>query len=172
MKPEKLTAIKKELNGLSVQQLTDICLRLAKYKKDNKELLNYLLYDAGDPLAYAEQVKAYLEEEFKALPRHYYQGSKTLRKILRLMNRHAKYTASKQVELELLLWFCNCFLKYGDTGTSHKPLQALFVRQLDKIKGLLPKLHEDLQFDYTQEFENLIEQASGKIRWISKSVYI
>ena len=51
MKPEKLTGIKKELSGLSVQQLTDICLRLAKYKKDNKELLNYLLFDADDPLA-------------------------------------------------------------------------------------------------------------------------
>jgi hypothetical protein len=172
MKPEKLTAIKKELNGLSVQQLTDVCLRLSKYKKDNKELLNYLLFDAEDPLAYAEQVKSYLEEEFKALPKHYYQSSKTLRKILRLMNRHAKYTASKQVEVELLLWFCVNFLKYADTGTSHKPLQAIFIRQLDKIKGLLPKLHEDLQFDYQQEFESLIMQTSGKVRWISKSVYI
>ena len=172
MKPEKLTAIKKELNGLSVQQLTDICLRLAKYKKDNKELLNYLLFDADDPLAYAEQVKSFMEEEFKALPKHYYQSSKTLRKILRLINRHAKYTASKQVDLELLLWFCNNFIKYADTRTSHKPLQAIFIRQLDKIKALLPKLHEDLQFDYFQEFESLINQTSGKVKWISKSVYI
>ena len=172
MKPEKLTTIKKELNGLSVQQLTEICLRLSKYKKDNKELLNYLLYDAGDPIAYAGQVKAFLEEDFKTLPRQYYQGSKTLRKILRLMNRHAKYTASKQVELELLIWFCTSFLKYGDTGTSHKPLQALFIRQLDKIKGLLPKLHEDLQFDYTQEFEDLIEKTFEKVRWVSRSLYV
>ena len=172
MKPEKLTTIKKELNGLSVQQLTEICLRLAKYKKDNKELLNYLIYDASDPIAYAGQVKVFLEEDFKTLPRPYYQSSKTLRKILRIMNRHAKYTVSKQVELELLIWFCNSFLTYGDTATSHKPLQALIIRQLDKIKGLLPKLHEDLQFDYTQEFENLIEQSSGKIRWISKNLYV
>lgn len=172
MKPEKLTTIKKELNGLSVQQLTEICLRLAKYKKDNKELLNYLLYDAGDPIAYAGQVKTFLEEDFKTLPRPYYQSSKTLRKILRLLNRHAKYTASKQVELEMLIWFCHCFLKYGDTGTSHKPLQALIIRQLDKIKGLIPKLHEDLQFDYSREFENLIEQSSEKIRWISRSMYV
>lgn len=172
MKPEKLTIIKKELNGLSAQQLTEICLRLAKYKKDNKELLNYLLFDAGDPLAYAEQVKAFLDEDFKTLPKHYYQSSKTLRKILRLMNRHAKYTASRQVELEMLLWFCSNFMKYADTGTSHKPLQAIFIRQLDKIKALLPKLHEDLQFDYTREFESLITKTSGKIRWLSKSVYI
>ena len=172
MKPEKLTVIKKELSGLSVQQLTDICLRLAKYKKDNKELLNYLLFDADDPLAYAEQVKEFLAEEFKSLPRHYYQSSKTLRKILRLMNRHAKYTASKQVEIELLLWFCTNFSRYADISSSHKPLQAIFIRQLDKIKALLPKLHEDLQFDYTQEFETLVNETAGKIRWVSKSLYI
>jgi hypothetical protein len=172
MKPEKLTGIKKELNGLSVQQLTDICLRLAKYKKDNKELLNYLLFDADDPLAYAEQVKLFLEEEFKALPRHYYQSSKTLRKILRLMNRHAKYTASKQVELEMLLWFCRNFIKYADSGTSHKPLQAIFIRQLEKIKALLPKLHEDLQYDYLREFETLINETAANVRWLSRNAYI
>lgn len=172
MKTQKLNVIKKELNGLSVQQLADICLRLAKYKKDNKELLNYLLYDANDPLAYSEQVKSYLEEEFKNLPRHYYQSSKVLRKILRLMNRHAKYTSSKQVELELLLWFCSNFLKYADTRTSHKPLQAIFIRQLDKIKSALPKLHEDLQFDYSREFETLVNQSSDEVRWLSKSAYI
>lgn len=172
MKPEKLTGIKKELSGLSVQQLTDICLRLAKYKKDNKELLNYLLFDADDPLAYAEQVKAFLEEEFKALPRHYYQSSKTLRKILRLMNRHAKYTASKQVELEMLIWFCRNFVRYADTHTSHKPLQAIFIRQLDKIKAILPKLHEDLQYDYTREFETLVNETAGHLRWIRREVYV
>jgi len=172
MKTEKLNVIKKELNGLSVQQLADICLRLSKYKKDNKELLNYLLYDADDPLAYAEQVKAFLEEEFTSLPKHYYQSSKTLRKILRLMNRHAKYTASKQVELELLLWFCSNFLTYADVRTSHKPLQTILLRQLEKIKGLLPKLHEDLQFDYSREFEALVNKASEEIRWLSKSTYI
>jgi hypothetical protein len=172
MKAEKLTAIKKELNGLSVQQLTDICLRLAKYKKDNKELLNYLLFDADNPLGYAEQVKVFLQEDFKTLPRQYYQSSKSLRKILRLVNRHAKYTGSKQVELELLLWFCSNFIKYADINTRHKPLQGIFIRQLDKIKTILPKLHEDLQFDYTQEFEKLIIESTAKIRWVNKSVYI
>lgn len=172
MKPEKLTVIKKELNDLSVQQLTEICLRLAKYKKDNKELLNFLLFDADDPLKYAGQVKSFLEPDFLTLPKHYYQSSKTLRKILRLMNRHAKYTASKQVEIELLLWFCSNFIKYAETGTSHKPLQALFIRQLDKIKTILNKLHEDLQFDYSQEFETLISHIPGRMNWIPRSQYI
>lgn len=172
MKPEKLGDIKKELLSRSVQELTDICLRLAKYKKENKELLNYLLYDAAEPLEYANQVKLFLEEEFKNLQKHYYYSTKSLRKIIRLINRHAKYTASKQVELELALWFCDNFLLYADLRTSHKPLQGLLTRQFEKISKLIPKLHEDLQFDYKKEFETLLLDASKRVKWINKSLYV
>lgn len=172
MKPEKLGDIKKELLSRSVQELTDICLRLAKYKKENKELLNYLLYDATEPLEYSNQVKLFLEEEFKNLQKHYYYSTKSLRKIIRLINRHAKYTASKQVELELALWFCDNFLLYADLRTSHKPLQGLLTRQFEKISKLIPKLHEDLQFDYKKEFETLLLDASKRVSWVNKSLYV
>ena len=172
MKPEKLSNIKKELLSRSVHELTDICLRLAKYKKENKELLNYLLYDAGEPLEYAAQVKLLLEEDFKPLQNHYYYSTKSMRKIIRLTNMHANYTASKQVELELSLWFCNNFLLYADLRTSHKPLQGLLTRQFEKISKLIPKLHEDLQFDYKNEFEILLLNASQQIRWVNRSLYV
>ena len=168
MKPEKLVNIKKELSGRSVQELTDVCLRLAKYKKENKELLNYLLFDSNDPLQYAEQVKEFLQEDFQTLQKHYYYSTKSLRKILRLLNRHARYTASKEVEIELLLWFCSNFLTYADTRSSHKPLQAIFIRQLDKIQSIIPRLHEDLAFDYQQEYSVILEDAANKIRGFSK----
>ncbi len=172
MKPEKLSDIKKELSGRSVQELTEICLRIAKYKKENKEFLNYLLFDSTDPLAYAEQVKSFLETDFKTLQKHYYYSTKSLRKIIRLMNRYAKYTASKQVDIELALWFCSNFLLYADLMSSHKPLQGLLIRQLEKISKLLPKLHEDLQFDYQSEFEELLQRAETQAKWISKSLYL
>ena len=38
MKPEKLSDLKKVLLVLNTTELTEICLRLAKYKKENKEL--------------------------------------------------------------------------------------------------------------------------------------
>lgn len=172
MKPEKLSDIKKELLSRSVHELTDICLRLAKYKKENKELLNYLLYDASEPMEYAGQLKLFLEEDFKNLQKHYYYSTKSLRKIIRLLNRHAKYTSSKQVDLELSLWFCNNFLLYADLRTSHKPLQGLLTRQFEKINKLIPKLHEDLQFDYKNEFETLLLKASQQIRWVNRSLYV
>jgi len=172
MKPEKLSDIKKELLSKSVLELTDICLRIAKYKKENKELLNYLLFDADDPLAFGEKIKTELEEDFKLLQKHYYYSTKSLRKILRLMNRYTKYTGNKQVEIELSLWFCNNFLQHADLRTSHKPLQGLLIRQLEKISKILPKLHEDLQFDYQSEFEDLLHKAESQARWISKSLYL
>lgn len=172
MKPEKLSDIKKELTGRTAQELTEICLRIAKYKKENKELLNYLLFDSDDPISFGDKIKTLLEEDFRAMQRHYYYSTKSLRKIMRLMNRYAKYTSNKQVEIELSLWFCNNFLLYVDLKTSHKPLQGILIRQLEKVSKLLPKLHEDLQFDYQSEFETLLYKAENQARWISKSLYL
>jgi len=155
-----------------VHELTDICLRLAKYKKENKELLTYLLFDADNPMKYAEEVKNFLIEDFKTMQKHYYYSTKSMRKIIRLINRYAKYTGSKEVETELALWFCINFLKYADLRTSHKPLQGLLIRQFEKIIKLLPKLHEDLQFDYQKEFESVVINASEQTRWVNKSQYL
>jgi len=171
MKPEKLSDIKKELLHLTPQELVDICLRLAKYRKENKELLTYLLYDAGDPAGYAEQVKAFLEDDFRSMQKHYYYSTKSLRKIIRLLNKYAKYTGSKQVEAELLLWFCNNFLQYADLNTKHKPLQSLLIRQMEKIRKLLPRMEEDLQFDYQSEFDLLLQKVKN-VRWVEKSLYL
>lgn len=172
MKPEKLINIKKELLNYSVIELTDICVRLAKYKKENKELLQYLLFDANDPLEYADQIKVLLLEDFISMQKHYYYSAKSLRKIIRLINRYAKYTASKQVEIELALWFCNNYLVYADLRSSHKPLQSLLLRQFEKINKLLPKLHEDLQFDYRQEFETLLLKADQQTWWFNRNTYM
>lgn len=172
MKLEKLSNLKKNLAGLNAMELTEICLRLAKYKKENKELLSYLLFDAQEPMKYAENIKNFLSADFESLQNHYYYSTKSLRKIIRLINRYAKYTGSKQVEIELCIWFCTNYLNYVDLKTSHKPLQSLLNRQLEKIIKLMDKLHEDLQFDYHQEFELLISNAKKKAKWINKNEYL
>ncbi len=172
MKPEKLSDLKKILAGLSATELTEICLRLAKYKKENKELLTYLLFDVQEPMKYAEDVKKFLIADFENMQKHYFYSTKSLRKIIRLINRYAKYTSSKQVEIELAIWFCTNYLIYVDLKTSHKPLQALLSRQIEKIIKLIDKLHEDLQFDYQREFELLIINAEKRAKWINKSQYL
>lgn len=168
MRTERLSDIKKELRRLNNDELIEICLRLAKYKKDNKELLSYLLYDADAPLSYAELVKESLSESFRSLNRSAYTSTKELRKIIRLFSKHTKYTGSKEVEVELLFWFCTNFLEYADTKSSHKPLLALFSRQLEKVRRILPKLHEDLQFDYSETYNQIILTADDKVRYFNK----
>jgi len=171
MKTEKLSEIKKELNSLNRDQLIDLCLRLAKYKKENKELLSYLLYEADDPIAYAESVKGVLIEEFYSLKKYDYHSAKQLRKILRLIAKHAKYTSSAEAELILLLWFSENYLLYADLRSHYKPLQNIFLRQMEKLKKIFPKLHEDLQFDYSRHYEEILEEAEKKARWFNKKQF-
>jgi hypothetical protein len=40
MKAATINEIKLELNTIAPAKLLDLCVRLAKYKKENKELLN------------------------------------------------------------------------------------------------------------------------------------
>ena len=57
MKAVSVATIKKELQFRSSEELTELCLRLAKFKKENKELLTYLLFESHDETGYIETVK-------------------------------------------------------------------------------------------------------------------
>ena len=57
MKAVSISEIKKELTNLDGKTLQEICLRLAKYKLENKELLTYLLFEAHDESSYISLVK-------------------------------------------------------------------------------------------------------------------
>ena len=45
MKPVTIKKIKDELHYKSSQELIELCLLLSKFKKENKELLTYLMFD-------------------------------------------------------------------------------------------------------------------------------
>jgi hypothetical protein len=64
MKAASINEIKKELGELDAKALRDICMRLAKYKKENKELLTYLLFEAHDEAGYVNAVKSEMDELF------------------------------------------------------------------------------------------------------------
>src|SRR5689334_18847821 len=90
-----LQSIKKELQHLSSNELAELCLRLSKYKKENKELLSYLLFESDNEAGYIEGVKQEMDELFAEMNNHYYYQAKNLRKILRLVTKHSKFMASK-----------------------------------------------------------------------------
>ena len=164
--------IKKELQHLDNTQLIELCLRLVRHKKENKELAAYVLFDADNEAAFTESLVAENGFMFSQLPYNNYQLAKGLRKILRFLNKYIKFTASKQVEIELLINFCYNYLQYTGRLTSHKPIRLILTRQLDKIRNAITKLHEDLQFDYSQDFNAMIGQAEENLKWLNTNDYL
>jgi hypothetical protein len=157
MKGASLKELKAELSTLREEQLLDLCMHLAKYKKENKELLTYLLFEASDENSYINSVKALVDEQFESLNKsHIYLAKKTLRKALRTTNKFIKYSGSKQTEVELLLYFCKKLRKTGLPLDVNKTLGNMYFRQIQKIKKALATLHEDLQYDYSVEMEPLL----------------
>ena len=69
MKAATLNEIKKELNSLGPERVIELCLRLARYKKESKELLTYLLFEAHNETTYIENVKNEIDELFNELPK-------------------------------------------------------------------------------------------------------
>jgi len=156
MKATSLIEIKKELQTLDLPAMQAMCLRLAKNKKENKELLGYILFESHDEQGYINNVKEELTELFKTLQAgNLYFVKKTLRKILRFTNRQIKYSGLKQTELELRICFCG---KMKETRIPLHPgtvLHNLYQQQRLKISAALARLPEDLQFDYQREIANL-----------------
>ena len=153
MKAASINDIKKELREVDPDLLQDLCLRLAKYKKENKELLTYLLYEANNEQGYIASVKEEISEQFKTLPQggNTYYVKKTLRKILRFSNRQIKYSGIKETELELRIFFCTQVKEARVPLHTGTVLFNLYQQQVKKIKSILEKLPEDLQADYERE---------------------
>lgn len=156
MKAVSISVIKKELKNLPPEELQVIVARLAKYKKENKELLSYLLFEAENEQAFIQSVKAEIDEQFSNLNySSFYLAKKTLRKVLKTTNKHIRFSGIKETEIQLLIYFCQ---KLKQSGLNYKASRVVFnmyINQIKRINKVLAMLHEDLQFDYREEVENL-----------------
>ena len=56
MDTASISVVKKELKNLDNEKLIELCLRLAKHKKENKELLSYLLFEADFPEIFIKEL--------------------------------------------------------------------------------------------------------------------
>ena len=157
MKAATVHEIKQELTMLPASALAELCLRLAKFKKDNKELLTYLLFEAPDQAAYVENVKKEIDLGFEELPKpNLYLTKKSLRKILRNTAKRIRYTGSPQAEVELLTYYCSKIRASGIPIHKQTVLTNLYQQQIKKIRKVIDTLHEDLQYDYLKDLKNLI----------------
>lgn len=156
MKPASLSQLKQELKNRSKEDLIDLCLSLTRYKKENKELLTYLLFEAADEFSYVKEIKSEVDEQFikinKSTP---YFLKKGVRKILRDIKKHIKYSKKKETEVELLIYFCRKLKGFYPALSRNTTLQNIYDRQVELILKSVKSLHEDLQYDYAEELAQL-----------------
>lgn len=156
METLSLAELRNELKEKSPAELREICLRLAKFKKANKELLHYLVVEADDEDAYRNKAKEDLKARFETMPRNsLFLTTKYIRKTLRLAKQYSSYSKDPVTAIELLLCFCTEMHQCRNYWNDYQALVSLYQRQLIQIKKMLKTLHEDLQYDYAQELEQL-----------------
>jgi hypothetical protein len=157
LKVSSISELKKELNELPQKQLVELCLSVAKYKKDNKEFLDYLLFQAHDKEKFVTAIKSEIDEHYEELKSqsNLYYVKKSLRKLLRIITKYCKYMGDKAAAADLYIYFC---LKLKESRIPYRKSQLLvnmYEQELKKINTLIGSLHEDLQQDYLNELEKL-----------------
>lgn len=156
MKAATLSELKKDLQNMPADEVVELCLRLGRFKKENKELLTYLLFEAIDEESYISGIKDEVNQHFKEINySNIYFAKKSMRKILRIINKYVRYSGIKQTEVELLIFYCEHLKNSPISIHESAALTNLYNRLVEKIKKTLNGLHEDLQFDYQDRIENL-----------------
>lgn len=156
MQAASLAEIKRELKSKDQEELMQLCLRLGRFKKDNKELLTYLLFEAADEDAYISSIKSYIQDSFEEInTSNLYYSKKGLRKVMRNVTKMIRYSGNKQTEVEVLIHFCSVLKQSSIEIDKSVQLTKLYDRQMEKIKKALSHLHEDLQADYEWELDSL-----------------
>ncbi|SFU72485.1 hypothetical protein SAMN05216480_11664 [Pustulibacterium marinum] len=156
METATVAALKKELQFYSKDDLMQVCLRLAKFKKENKELLSYLLFESENEQHYIDGIKEEIDEAFASMnTSSFYYSKKSVRKILSNTKKYIRYSQNKETEVQLLLYFCRKLRTMTPSFTRSSVLRNTYETQLRMIRKAMEKLHEDLQYDYQRELEKL-----------------
>ncbi len=157
MKVASLAEVKKELNQLENAQLVELCITLVKFKKDNKELLNYLLFEAHNKTQFISNVKTEIDQYFAEINAsgNLNNTKKTLRKTLRILTKYCKYLNDNVATVNLHIYFCTTLKTSGIPYHKNQMISNLYAQQLKKINTLISTLHEDIQLDFATDLEKI-----------------
>lgn len=161
MKAASSKQIKDELKTRSKTELLALCLRLARFKKENKELLTYLLFEADNEEAYIDTVRLWMIDEFVSINKNkktHYHTKKAVRRVLKNVKKYIRYSGNKETEVILLIAFCKIYRDYIPLARKRLVFKNIYDRQIDLIKKRVLLLHEDLQYDYGLEIEELVRR--------------
>lgn len=157
MKIASIKELKDELKYKEKEELVQLCLSLAKFKKESKELLTYLMFEVSDEGAFIEGVKEEITDSFSEVnASNIYFLKKSARKVLRVTKKYIRYSKQKQTEAELLLHYCQELKGFSSSLNRSVQLKNLFNQQLGLAQKAIGVLHEDLQYDYQMVLDNLV----------------
>lgn len=162
---EKLSDLKKELLELSKPELIQLCLRVAKLKRENKELLAYLIFDSEDPIFYAQKLKPEIKEVFEQPFQHAYYLTKSIRKAMRLITKYYRFTSNKQGETELLIYLVEEFYLSWRNEYRYQALGKVIFRCLEKAQSNLKKIDEDFRADFEDPINELVKKTNLKFNF-------
>jgi hypothetical protein len=115
------------------------------------------MFESSDESVYITGIKKEIDDQFEVINRKSpYLIKKSFRKILRSIRRCSRYSQKKETEVELLLYFCRKLSKFSPPISKNSGLQNFYIRQIDAIRKKVILLHEDLQFDFGTELNELI----------------
>lgn len=156
MPTSSLSEIKKDLNQLPRQELFELCVRLGRFKAENKALITYELFYKDDEDSYIKAIKEELLDSLLVINTDsYFYMKKTIRKVLKQIRLFSRLTTEKTTEIELLIFFCQELNELEPSIHHNKMLSNLYQRQVDSISKKIRGLHEDLQYDYNMLLEEL-----------------
>lgn len=156
MKAATVKQIKDELTDLNREELITTVLRLSKFKKENKELLTYLLFESQNEESYIHEIELEMDILFDEMNvSSYFYMKKTIRKILKLIKTYIRYSNVKETEIELSLYFCQRLGSITPSIRNNQQLMNLYYRELKLIEKRILTLHEDLQYDYNESIKKL-----------------
>ena len=151
MKTPSINELKKELKAYPTPELIEFCVRLAKSKKETKELLCYLMFEAQDEKQFVKNIQAEVDQLFQAINRQSaYTTKKGLQKTVRYLNRYIRYSEEDTTEIELRIYFCKKIKTEQIDLSASSVINNIYQREKEKIKKSLGRLHEDLQYDYRE----------------------
>lgn len=152
MKAASIAELKKTLVTLEQGELLEACLRLARFKKDNKELLTYLLFLSDDEPGYVSYLCELIDEQFKLTPNAH---KKTLRKTIRWMDKCLRFSGIKETEVQVRIHFCQALNSSKTPFRKHRVMTNMYTGQLKKINKAMEKFHPDVQYEYRQAVKKL-----------------
>lgn len=151
--------IKEELSTLSMKELNAVIYSLIRFRKENKELVTYLLFDSKDELQYIKSVKEEMEAELEVVNRFNARNFiKLIRKVLRNTKKAIKFSGKPETEVQLLLHFITILKDKDLPFYRFKALGSIWDRCVINISKSINLLHEDLRHDYGIELRSLIDR--------------